>query len=142
MRTGVSSITVVGFSRCHLVCYRGAVPQGFPAGTQLLADVPTTAPIKIHIGPTPKTGNVWAIVGLTKRNGMDVTRLQAFLNGKVLESAGDVPTTGHAGTPARALQFACPLETVVPGYNEIEFRSLGRFPAQRMVWVELHVEPK
>ena len=142
LRHGVSLQSVSAGVRRHPVCYRDTVPQGFANGVQLPVDLPTTKPISIHIGPVPREGKVWAVVGLAKRDGVADVRLRATLNGKPLPAGQDVATTGFAGSPARGVRFACVLDTVKSGDNMLAVRAVGDVSDQQLVWVELRVEPK
>ena len=142
LQRGLSAQTVSTAVRRHPVCYRDTVPPGFANGVQLPVDLPTTKPIKVHLGPAPQKGKVQVVVGLAKRDGVGDVRLQATLNGRTLAPGQDVGTTGFAGSPARGVRFACPLDAVKSGYNEVEVRAAGGDASQQLVWVELRVESK
>ncbi len=142
LRNGVSPEVISSAVRRHPVCYRDTVPKGFPSGAQLPANVPTMKPVRVHLGPAPQDGKVWAMVGLAKRDGVADVRLQAKLNGRVLEPGQDVATTGFAGAPARGVRFACPLGALESGYNELEFGVVGDATTHQLVWIELRIEPK
>ena len=129
--------------RRHPVCYRDTVPPNVPNGVQLPVDARTGKGFRIHIGPKPGSGRVWAIAGLARREGVAEARLEASLNGRVLSTAEDVANPqGFGGGTVRAIRFACPLDVVQDGYNELNLRQAEEAPAQQIVWVEIRVDTK
>ena len=97
---------------------------------------------RVHIGPNPDSGKVWAIAGLAKRDGLTDARFQAKLNGQTLKPAEDLASMETiGGETARAIRFPCPLGAVKAGYNEFDLRQIGGSVDQQIVWVEIRVDP-
>ncbi len=142
LREGLSREAVQGAPRRHPVCYRDTVPPGFPSGAQLPADARAGASFRIHVGPKPKSGKVWAIAGLAERDGGAEASFEASLNDRVLGAAEDVASLqGFGGGTVRAVRSACPLDAVHDGYNVFRIGQVDGSVAQQIVWVEIRVEP-
>jgi hypothetical protein len=142
LRDGVGAKVVASAARRHPVCFRDAIPAGFPSDVQLPSDARVGRTFRIHIGPNPDSGNVWAIAGLAKRDGLADARFQAKLNGQTLKAAEDlVGTKMIGGETARAIRFVCPLNAVKAGYNELNLRQIAGSAGQQIVWVEIRVDP-
>lgn len=142
LREGLSRQAVLKAARRHPVCYRDTVPAGFPNGAQLPVDAQRGAVFRIHLGPKPDSGKVWAIAGLAQRGGGVEATYEAHLNGRTVGAAEDVSDLqGFGGGTARAVRFLCPVGAVQDGYNELRLRQLKGTDGQRIVWVELRVEP-
>ncbi len=142
LREGLSGRTVRAKPRRHPVCYRDTVPQGFANDVQLPVEATAGCEFRIHIGPKPHSGKVWAVVGLAKRDGVSETRLRARLNGRELSAMQDVPTVEKCGGgTVRAVRFFCPLDSVESGYNVLHITQAENQPAQQVVWVEIRVDP-
>ena len=142
LQNGLSREEIVRRPRRHPVCYRDTVPAGFPDGVQLPVEAAAGGKFRIHVGPKPTGGEVWAMVGLAERAGMADARLEAVLNDQPLDAAETVShPQGIGGNAARVIRFPCPLPIVRSGYNDLGIRQTDRSPAQQIVWVELRVEP-
>jgi hypothetical protein len=142
VRDGLSRQVVLAAPRRHPVCYRDTVPAGFPSGAQLPVDARAGGSFRIHIGPKPPSGTVWAIAGLAQRDGVAEDRFEGQLNGRALDAAEDVAERrGFGGRTVRALRFPCPLDTLQDGYNELQIRQADGATAQQIVWVEIRIEP-
>lgn len=128
--------------RRHPVCFRDTVPSGFPNGAQLPADARDGGNFRIHIGPKPDSGKVWAIAGLGQRDGVAEAKFEATLNGQALSAAENVENPqGFGGGTVRAVRFPCPMDAVKDGYNDLNIRQVAGSVAQSIVWVEIRVEP-
>ena len=142
LREGLSRLGVRNASRRHPVCFRDTVPPGFPNGVQLPAPARDGKTFRIHVGPKPKSGKVWAIVGLSQRDGVAEASFQASLNGRVLEASENVADRQRfGGGAARAVRFPCPLDAVRDGNNQLHIGQVKGSVAQQIVWVEIRVEP-
>lgn len=142
VRDGLSRQAALAASRRHPVCYRDTVPEGFPSGVQLPVDARAGGSFRIHIGPRPLSGQVWAIAGLAQRDGVAVARFEGQLNGRKLGSAEDVAQPrGFGGGTVRAIRFSCPRDALQDGYNEFHVRQADDATAQQIVWVEIRIEP-
>ncbi len=142
LREGLSLNVVAAAPRRHPICFRDTVPSGFPNGVQLPVAPRNGADFRIHIGPRPKTGKVWAIIGLARQAGVQTATFHATLNDARLAPVGDVKNlSGFGGGPGRAIRFACPLSAVTAGYNTLHIQQTDRGADQKIVWVELDVEP-
>lgn len=127
--------------RRHPVCYRDTVPTGFPDGVCLPVEAAAGGTFHIPIGPRPLSGNVWAVVGMAPRDGLEAATLTGLVNGAELGPAEEVSCAGLGGKPARALRLNCPLAAVTAGVNELVLRQPPGQSAQQIVWVELRLEP-
>lgn len=142
LRDGLSRQAVLKASRRHPICFRDTVPSGFPNGAQLPTDARKGRTFRIHIGPEPTAGQVWAIAGLAKHDGVAEANFQASLNGRALGTAEDTANVqGFSGDTVRAIRFPCPLDAVKDGYNELHIRQVNGSDPQQIVWVEIRVEP-
>ena len=142
LRDGLSMNTVLNTSRRHPVCYRDTVPAGFPNGVQLPADARAGAHFRIHIGPKPESGPIWALVGLAQRAGVAEASFRASLNGQELGSAENVNELRRfGGGTVRAARFPCPQVVLQDGYNQLTIRQTGGSEAQQIVWVEVRLDP-
>jgi hypothetical protein len=142
LREGLSREAVLNALRRHPVCYRDTVPSGFPSDVQLPADARAGASFRIHVGPKPEPGKVWAIAGLAKRDGVAEAGFEASLNGRLLAAAEDAADLhGFGGGTVRAVRFACPLDAVKDGHNVLRIGQVDGSAAQQIVWVEIRMEP-
>lgn len=142
VRDGLAKQPVLKALRRHPVCFRDTVPSGFPNGAQLPADAREGRNFRIQMGPKPATGNAWAIAGLAKREGVADATFEASLNGRALGAVEDVVNlNGFGGGTVRAIRFPCPLDAVKDGYNKLHIRQVGGSVTQRIVWVEMRIEP-
>jgi hypothetical protein len=141
LREGASRKSVADAVRRHPVCFRDTVPAGFPNGVQLPAEARTRNSFRVHIGPKPEAGKVWAVVGLAEDRSIDA-QFEATLNGQALGAAQEVPNPqGFGLEAARAVRFSCPLDAMREGYNELSLRQIIGADEQKIVWIELRVEP-
>jgi len=142
LRDGLSRQAVLNVPRRHPVCYRDTVPSGFPSGVQLPVDARDERSFRVHIGPKPKSGKLWAIAGLAQRDGVAEASFEATLNGRALGAADNVENPqGFGGGTVRVVRFPCPLDSVKDGYNKLCIRQVAGSVAGRIVWVEIRVEP-
>ena len=142
LKHGVGTRFVTTAARRHPVCFRDAVPAGFSMNVQLPADARLGKTFRMHIGPRPDSGTAWAIVGLAKRDGLSESRFRAKLNGQSLETAADLTNLKQlGGNSARAVRFACPLNVLKTGYNDLDLRQVAGSTGQQIVWVELRMDP-
>jgi hypothetical protein len=142
LRQGLSAEAVQKAPRRHPVCFRDTVPAGFPNGVCLPVEGPAGGSFRLHLGPRPTTGAVWAVVGLAKRDGVGEATLTGTLNGTALGPAQPVDDISHCGGgTVRALKLACPLDAVRTGSNDLTVQQPAGQPAQQVVWVEIRIEP-
>ena len=143
LRDGLSRQAVLSALRRHPVCFRDTVPSDFPNGVQLPADAREGGSFRVHVGPKPASGKVWAVVGLAERDGVSEASLEASLNGQALGAAENVADVGgFGGGTVRAIQFPCPLDAVKEGYNGLSLRQVDGATAQQIVWAEIRIDPK
>ena len=140
LREGLAAAVVGRAPRRIPVTYRDTVPAGFSNGALLPAEAPAGAAFRLHLGPRPAAGKVWAIAGLAERAGVSTARIEAHLNGRKLEMPATLADRASLGGVARALRFPCPPDAVRDGYNELIFRQIDSAAAQQIVWVELRVD--
>jgi hypothetical protein len=141
LRDGLSPRVLASSPRRHLVCYRDTVPAGFPNGVQLPVEAQSGGSFRIHSGAKPISGQVWAIAGLARRDGVAEASFSAKLNGCELDGAEGLPNCEGLGPDTvRAVRFPCPRDAVQDGYNELSIRQTGGSAAQQIVWIELRFE--
>jgi len=143
LRDGLSKRAVLNAPRRHPVCYRDTVPPAFPSGAQLPADGRAGKSFRIHIGSKPKSGKIWAIAGLARRDGVAEASFEASLNGRTLGAAENIVNLhGFGGGTVRAVRFPCPPDAVQDGHNKLHITQVGGSVAQQIVWIEMRVEPQ
>lgn len=141
LRDGLARETVVNAPRRHPICYRDTVPSGFPNGAQLPADAREGREFRIHVGPKPEAGKVWAVAGLAKREGVGEASFEASLNDQKLSATEEVASLDRfGGGTVRAVRFACPLDVVEDGYNRLRIGQIEGSAGQQIVWAEIRVE--
>ncbi len=142
LREGLSDTLLRQTPRRHLVCFRDTVPSDFPAGIQLPAETEQPAQFSLHCGPRPADGHAWAIIGLAERDQVHEAGLTASLNGQTLGPAETVTNLeAFGGSPAHVVRFACPLDALRDGYNQLTVGQPAGTPSQLIVWVEMRIEP-
>lgn len=143
LREGLWPQATLHAARRHPVCYRDTVLPGTSNGAQLPAAAKAGKTFAIPVGPKPPSGKVWAIACLAKRDGVADARLEASLNGRPLAAAEDASgLKSFGGGAARAVRFACPLDALVDGSNQLHLRQVDGLVDQQIVWVEICMEPK
>ena len=142
LRDGVSANVVARRPRRHPVCFRDTVPKEMSRNEQLPADARTGRTFRIHIGPKPETAKVRAVAGLAKRLRIADSDFEAELNGVKLDPPAEFANTKVlGGNPARAIQFACSVDALRPGWNDITVRQIAGSTGQQFVWIEIQIEP-
>jgi len=142
LRDGLSRSAVLNAPRRHPVCYRDTVPPGFPNGVQLPAGGREGRTFRIHVGPKPESGKAWAVAGLARHEGLAEAGFEASLNGRPLKAPDNVTDlAAFGGGTTRAVRFPCPLDAFNEGENHLAIRQVDGAVDQRIVWVEIRVEP-
>jgi hypothetical protein len=142
LREGLGADEVRKGPRRHPVCFRDTVPAGFPNGVCLPVEGPAGGSFRLHLGPRPTTGSLWAVVGLAQREGVATASLTGTLNSTTLGPAQPVSEISHfGGGTVRALKLAAPLAAMREGSNELVLQQPAGEPAQQLVWVEIRIEP-
>ncbi|GIT28506.1 MAG: hypothetical protein Ct9H300mP1_05520 [Planctomycetaceae bacterium] len=127
-------------ARRHPVCFRTPSPGGFSMNVQLPADARLAKRFACTSVP-PDSGTAWAIVGLAKRDGLpshDSGKAERPVTGN---RPGLYQTEQLGGNSARAVRFACPLNVLKTGYNDLDLRQVAGSTGQQIVWVELEWTP-
>lgn len=140
IRDGLRPSMVTAAPRRHPITFHDTVPTGFPDGTQFPVETRTGGVFRVRFGEAPVKGRVSAVVGCATREGLAEARFEVKLNGQVLAAIPDVAEVKPLGGVGRALQYACPLEALRPGENELTVRQIDAGPSQQIVWVELRYE--
>ena len=139
---GLSKKVLTTLPRRYPVCFHDTVPKGFDSGTQLPAAAKPGKTFRLHLGPKPRSGKVWAIAGLPKRAGLADAKFAAKLNGQPIQVVADLNSTKElGGKSARGIRFECPVNAVRSGYNQLEIRQISGKP-QQFVWVEIRIDPR
>jgi hypothetical protein len=142
LREGLGADEVRKGPRRHPVCFRDTVPAGFPNGVCLPVEGPAGGSFRLHLGPRPTTGSLWAVVGLAQREGVATASLTGTLNSTTLGPAQPVSEISHfGGGTVHALKLAAPLAAMREGSNELVLQQPAGEPAQQLVWVEIRIEP-
>lgn len=127
--------------RRHVVTYRDTVAPGMSNDVRLPVDGFKGGAFRIHIGPKPEQADSFVVVGLAQSDSMARCRLEVTLNGQVCAPASDLDDLSPLSGVARAGRFACPAQSLRGGYNDVQIRQLPGEPEQKIVWVELRIQP-
>jgi hypothetical protein len=123
------------------VTYRDTVPAGFPNGVQLPREGPAGDTLRLYLPTVPPSCELFLIVGLAQREGLEAARFDARLNDRSLTLLPDLADRRGLALTARALRWAGQADAARSGQNAIDLRQVAG-PAQQVVWVELRVEPR
>lgn len=127
--------------RRHVVTYRDTVGPGMSNGVRLPMDGFKGGAFRIHIGPRPKKADSFVVVGLAQSNAMVRSRFEATVNGRACAPRSDLDDFSQLPEVARAVRFACPSKSIRDGYNDVQIRQMSGEPEQKIVWVELRIQP-
>lgn len=127
--------------RRHIQAFRDTVPSGVSNGVVLPVNGRSGGTFNLYIGPAPKTGSATFIAGLAQQESIATAIFDAFINGQPCTAAEDRPEPGQYPSVARAAQFACPLDALKDGYNEIRIQQRPEQPEQQIIWAEIQIEP-
>ena len=141
LREGLSPEVATTGQRRHPVTYRDTVPAGFPNGVQLPLEGPTGGTVRLFLPSVPASSDLFLVVGLAQREGLEAARLEASLNDRPLMAVPDLADRRGLALSARAVRWACPADATRSGQNTIALRQIAG-PAQQVVWVELRAEPR
>jgi hypothetical protein len=142
IQRGLGPDVVAAELRRYPVCYRDTVPSGFPNGASLPITGKAGGTCRVAIGPAPKTGKAWVIAGLAGSKTLAAAALQVQVNGQATEAVSDFAHLAQLGGDSkRALRFAVPLGILQPGHNEIRLIPEPGSEQQKVVWVEMRIEP-
>ena len=149
--------TAVGYPRRHVVTWHDPAPPGTDYVPPLPAPLRTGRPaeFRIYTGPAPSASSRVSLrAGLAEMPGMREAVLSAHVNGTPCAApaeltAKDVPEGRELGPETvksvaevapRVLRFDVPPQAVRRGANLVEL-SLQQGPEQKLVWLEVHVDP-
>ena len=120
----------------------GFLNVGVPNGIQHPQETGQPVTIQILMGTTPgESGTASLVLAFEKRDGLETATFSASLNGKDLGSSVEEKSLEKlGGSPARAIRFSCPLDSLRSGENEMLLRQTAG-EKQRLVWSELRVIP-
>ena len=142
VKRGLSQAVALAGVRRHPVCFRDTVPAGFPRDVALPITGKDGGSCRVHIGPVPTRGKAWVIAGLGGSQTLDGAAFRATVNGKETQPIADLPSlTKLGGASRRGLQFLVPLSALVAGHNTIRLTPQPGSEAEKVVWVELLLEP-
>ncbi|MHC1769149.1 MAG: hypothetical protein AB9869_33510 [Verrucomicrobiia bacterium] len=127
--------------RRHVVTYRDTVAPGMSNDVGLPLDGIKGGTFRIHIGPKPKMADAFVVVGLGSADAAVRSRFDVTVNGQACSSAVDLDSLSLLPGVVQAGRFACPADFLRDGYNDVQIRQLPGEPEQKVVWVELRIQP-
>jgi hypothetical protein len=122
--------------------YRDTVAAGMSNDVRLPVDGFKGGLFRIYIGPKPKQGDVFVVIGLAQSEAMARSRFEVTINGQSCAAVSDLTDLSTFSGVMRAAGFACPVKTLRDGYNEVQFRQRPGEPEQNVVWVEIQILPE
>ncbi len=140
VREGLDPQRLSHAPRRNMVTFRDTVPHGFPDNQVLPADPAGRNTFTIPIGPLPASGTARLVVGLSIDDA--AVQLTAVLNGNgPLPNLHPATIKGLGGGTVGARQVEIPLSHLVPGTNCIVLSGNPIGPQNKIVWVELRIDP-
>lgn len=141
LEEGLGLEAVLMEPRRHVVTYRDTVAPGMSNDVRLPVDGFKGGAFRIYIGPKPKQADSFVVVGLARSDSMARSRLEVTVNGQACAPVSDLDDLSQLSGVARADRFACPAQSLDEGYNDVHIRQLPGDPEQRIVWIELRIQP-
>ncbi len=141
LEEGLALETVTQKPRRHVVTYRDTVAPGMSNDVRLPVDGFEGGTFRIHIGPKPKQSDAFVVVGLAPAEAVSRSRFEVTVNGRACESAVDLDDLSLLKGAGRGGRYACPADSLRDGYNAVQIRQLRGEPEQKIVWVELRIQP-
>ena len=141
LEKGLSLDAVTQAPRRHVVTYRDTVPPGVSNNAALPVDGRKGGTFRIYIGPAPKKCRVEFVAGLSARDNTAKAKFEAVVNDKACAPLADADHPDLFTGAARAVVFACPLDALRDGYNEIRIHQSDDLTEQQVVWAELRIDP-
>lgn len=139
---GLGSEVVAKRPRRHVVTYRDTVAPGMSSEAQLPVDGQKGGTFRLPIGPAPAQAAVAVVVGLAAGEGMEASRFEIKLNGKICAPAPDLQDRSLLAGVARAIRHDSPAGAWRGGFNEIHVQQAPGAASQKIVWVELRLAPQ
>ena len=96
---------------------------------------------RIHSGPKPRQAEAFVVLGLEQSDAMARSRFDVTINGQPCEQAPDLTDLTTFSGVARAVRFTCPVKALREGFNEVHSRQQPGEPEQKIVWLELQIQP-
>ncbi len=128
--------------RRHIQAFHDTVPANMSSGAKLPVNGHAGGVFALNIGRAPDRGTAVFIAGLAPQDGVGTAVFHATVNGQPCEALEDRPEPGQYPGVERALQFRCPLEALLDGYNEIRIAQPVEQPAQQVIWAEIRIDPQ
>lgn len=138
LEQGLGMDEVTSQPRRHVITYRDTVPAGVSADVVLPANTQDNPTFRFYIGPAPKIGSVTFLAGLAEGEGVGEAAFDVTFNGQPCSVAEDHAEPAQFPGAVRAVQFACPLDAIKDGYNEVTIQGQ---PGQQIVWAQLRIVP-
>jgi hypothetical protein len=142
LQEGLSLETVAKQPRRHVVTYRDTVAPGMSSDVRLPVDGFKGGTFRVHLGPAPRRADAFIVAGLAQAEGMARSKFEITINGNKCAPASDFADLTLFSGVARAVVHKCSEESLRDGYNEIQIKQLPGEPQQKIVWVELRIEPR
>jgi len=142
LQEGLSLETVATKPCRHVVTYRDTVAPGMSKDIVLPVDGLKGGTFRIYTGPAPKDGDAVVVTGLAQSEGIVQSKFEVTINGRKCNPTTDLAELSLFSGVARAAQHICPPSAFRDGYNEIQIKQLPGEPEQKIVWVELRIQPK
>ena len=141
LQEGLGLDTVTKKPRRHVVTYRDTVAPGMSNDVRLPVPGFKGGAFQVHIGPKPSQADSFVVVGLAQSDSIARSRFEVTVNGQVCAPASDLEELSQLSGVARASRYACPAPSLRDGPNDVQIRQLPGEPEQKIVWVELRIQP-
>jgi len=141
LEQGLGLEVVTKAPRRHVISFRDTVPPGMSNGALLPVSGPTDGTFPIYIGPAPKEGRALFVAGLAERDDVAKATFDVSVNAKPCTPVADLENPGQFPGAARAVGFACPLDAVKDGYNDVHIAQQPGQAEQQIISAEIRIEP-
>ncbi len=141
LEAGLSRAVVNKNTRRHVVTYRDTVAAGMSSDVRLPVSGFKGGTFRIHSGPKPRQAEAFVVLGLEQWDEMARSRFEVTINGQPCVQTLDLTDVTTFSSVARAVRFTCPAKALREGFNGVEFRQQPGEPEQKIVWLELQIQP-
>ncbi|MEA3365050.1 MAG: hypothetical protein U9Q79_05365, partial [Candidatus Hydrogenedentes bacterium] len=74
-------------------------------------------------------------------DGAETASFDSTVNGQRCNPIDDAAEPGQYPGVVRAVRFACPLNALKDGYNEVRIQQHAEHLEQQIIWAEIRIEP-
>ena len=141
LKEGLTPATIATKPRRHVVTYRDTVAPGMSNDARLPVPALKGGTFKLYIGKAPSKGDGRILAGLAAGEELASAQLEFTINGKACQGAPDQTDLSTCRGVTRGIRATCPANSLVDGYNEIVIKQKPGTREQKLVWVELQIQP-